>query len=69
MSDLRFLDAAEVGARYAGPPRPREPIDGDVLYVQRLHAFEGVTDLVELAAALLVRVNEQRVLQAQFIRR
>jgi death-on-curing family protein len=61
MSELRFLDAAAIDARYA-IPRPREPIGGDVLFVQRLHAFEGVSDLVELAAALLVRVNKHHPL-------
>jgi prophage maintenance system killer protein len=61
MNELRFLDAAAIDARYA-IPRPREPIGGDVLFVQRLHAFEGVSDLVELAAALLVRVNKHHPL-------
>jgi len=61
VSELRFLDPGEIDARYA-LPRPREPIGGDVLFVQRLHAFEGVTDLVELAGALLVRVNKHHPL-------
>jgi death-on-curing family protein len=61
MNELRFLDPDRIDARYA-TPRPREPIGGDVLFVQRLHAFEGVSDLVELAAALLVRVNKHHPL-------
>lgn len=61
MSELRFLDPDEIDARYA-TPRPRERIGGDVLAVRHLHAFEGVIDVVELAAALLVRVNKHHPL-------
>lgn len=61
MSELRFLDSDEIEARYA-LPRPRGPIGNDVLLAQNLHAFKGVTDLVELAGALLVRVNKHHPL-------
>lgn len=61
MSELRFLDPDEIEARYARP-HPREPIGGDVLFLRHLHAFEGVSDLVELAGALLVRVNKHHPL-------
>jgi death-on-curing protein len=61
VTELRFLDPGEIDARYA-TPRPRQPVSGAVLVAQRLHAFDGVTDLVELAGALLVRVNKDHPL-------
>ncbi|MFN8188071.1 MAG: type II toxin-antitoxin system death-on-curing family toxin [Gaiellales bacterium] len=55
---IRFLDPSEIDERYRGLVRPGSSVGAAVSSAAQRHHYEGVTDLVELAATLLVRINE-----------
>jgi prophage maintenance system killer protein len=62
MSELRFLDPDEIDLRYASEVRGGETLAHTVERPRRLHHFEGVDDIVLLAAALLRAVNDRHAL-------
>ena len=62
MTELRFLDPDEIDLRYASEVRGGETLAHTVERPRRLHHFEGVDDLVLLAAALLRAVNDRHAL-------
>lgn len=59
MTELRFLDPAEIDRRYEGQLRGGESLGHTVERPRRLNHFEGVDDLVLLAASLLRAVNDK----------
>jgi len=60
--ELGFLDAVEIDARYRESMRNGASLEGAVLRPERRHRYEDVTDVTELAAALLVAVNRRHAL-------
>ena len=62
MSELRFLDPAEIDRRYATEVRGDESLANTVERPRRLHHFEGERDIVLLAASLLRAVNDRHAL-------
>jgi prophage maintenance system killer protein len=62
MTKLRFLDPDEIDRRYANEVRGGESLAHTVERPRRLNHFEGVDDLVLLAAALLRAVNDKHAL-------
>lgn len=62
MAKLRFLDPEVIDARYRDQVRGGETLAHTVERPKRLSYFEGVDDLVLLAAALLRAVNDKHAL-------
>lgn len=62
MTELHFLDPEEIDARYSDQVRGGESLGHTVERPRRLNHFEGVDDLVLLAAALLRAVNDKHAL-------
>ncbi len=59
---VRFLDQDEVDRQYAGQLRGGESLGNTVSKPRWLHALEGESDIVVLAAALLRAVNDRHAL-------
>ena len=62
MAELRFLDPDEIDRRYAGAVRGGETLAHTVERPRRRNHFEGIDDLVLLAASLLRAVNDKHAL-------
>lgn len=62
MTELVFLDPAEIDRRYAAEVRGGETLAHTAERPRRLNHFEGVDDIVLLAAALLRAVNDKHAL-------